>query len=331
MAYDHTLDAWAWAGAERSAALLAEIDASAAPLEVNISGLKLCNPVMTASGCYGFGREYAPVIPPSSLGAICTKCVTLEPRAGNAPPRVTETPGGMLNSIGLQNPGVDRFLREELPWLREHQAKVIVNVAAPTVADYGRLVARLAGAPGVHAIEVNVSCPNTEREGMTFGVNAKATESVIRAVRRETSLPVICKLTPNVTDIAEIALAAEEAGADAISLINTLLGMTIDTETRRPVLGNTMGGLSGPAVRPVAVRMVWQVRKASKLPIIGLGGIADARDAIEFILAGASAVQVGSICFTNPMAPLEIIAGIGRYLARTGISLDRLVGLAHRT
>lgn len=330
MAPDSRSDAWAWAGSARAQALLAEI-ATLPVLETNLSGLRIRNPVMAASGCYGFGREYAPLIPPSSLGAVCTKCVTLEPRAGNAPPRVVETPSGMLNSIGLQNPGVDAFLREELPWLREHQAKVIVNIAAPTASDYGRLVAKLDGAPGVAAIEVNVSCPNTEREGMIFGVNAKATEQVVRSVRRETSLPLICKLTPNVTDVAEIALAAEEGGADVISLINTLLAMTIDIETRRPVLGNTVGGLSGPAVRPVAVRMVWQVRRATKLPIIGMGGIASAQDAIEFMLAGASAVQVGTACFTNPLAPLEIIAGLGHYLAQTGLTLDRLVGSAHRT
>jgi len=323
-------DSWAWAGVDRAADLRRRIAAAEVPLDVNIAGLRLSNPVITASGTYGFGREYAPLIPPASLGAVCTKCVTLEPRAGNRPPRVTETPAGMLNSIGLENPGVDAFLREELPWLREHQARVIVNVAGQTAADYGRLVARLDGAPGVAAIEVNVSCPNVEREGMTFGVNPKSTEAVVRAVRRETSLPVICKLTPNVTDVSEIATAAEEAGADAISLINTLQGMAIDLDTQRPVLGNVMGGLSGPAIRPVAVRMVWQVRRACKVPVIGMGGIATAEDAMEFILAGASAIQVGSACFTNPLAPLEIIDGIGLYLQRTGLTLEQATGLAQR-
>ena len=332
MAAVHNKDSWIWAGQERVAALLAQIGELGVPvgLATNLGGLRLRNPVITASGCYGFGQEYAPAIPPEALGAICTKCVTLEPRAGNKPPRVVETPAGMLNSIGLQNPGVDGFLRTELPWLREHQARVIVNIAGRTIAEYGQLVAKLDGAPGIAAIEVNVSCPNVEREGMAFGVSAKSTEAVMRAVRRETSLPLICKLTPNVTDVVEIARAAEEAGADVISLINTLLGMSIDTATQKPVLGNVFGGLSGPAVRPVAVRMVWQVRQAVKLPIIGMGGIADARDAMEFILAGASAIMVGTACFTNPLAPLEVAAGIAAYLDQHGLQLEEAIGRAHQ-
>ena len=323
-------EAWSWAGTERAAQLVAEIERLAAksPLEVNISGLRMPNPVLTASGTYGFGREYAPLVPPAALGAICSKCVTLRPRAGNPSPRVTETPAGMLNSIGLQNPGADGFLREELPWLFDQGARVIVNIAGGTVADYASLVAKLDSAPGVVAFEVNVSCPNVEREGMAFGVSPKSTELVVRAVRRETSLPVICKLTPNVTNVVEIAQAAEEAGADAISLINTLLGMAIDVESQRPVLGNTLGGLSGPAIKPVALRMVWQVRAVTRLPIIGMGGIVTAEDALEFILAGASAVAVGSACFVNPLAPLEIIHGIAAYLDRTGLALRDAVGRA---
>ncbi len=323
---------WAWAGRDRAQALLAGIAAAAkrVSMATNIAGLRLENPVLTASGTYGFGREYAPLVPPSALGAVTTKCVTRQPRHGNRAPRVTEAPAGMLNSIGLQNPGVDEFLRTELPWLREHQACVVVNIAGATVSEYGRLTARLDGAPGISAIEINVSCPNVEREGMAFGVSAKATAAVVKCVRRETSLPIICKLTPNVTDIAEIAAAAEEAGADAISLINTLLGMTIDLETRRPVIASTFAGLSGPAIRPVAVRMVWQVRQAVKVPVIGMGGIATAGDAMEFILAGANAVAVGSACFRNPLAPLEVISGIAAYLERHGLTLDEATGLAQK-
>jgi dihydroorotate dehydrogenase (NAD+) catalytic subunit len=325
---------WAWAGRERAEALLARIkslsDRRPGILATGVGDLALANPVLTASGTYGFGREYAPLVPPAALGAITTKCVTLEVRQGNPSPRVTETPAGMLNSIGLQNPGVDEFLRSELPWLRESNATVVVNIAAATVSDYARLTARLADAEGIGGLEINVSCPNVEREGMAFGVSPTATAAVIAAVRRETSLPVICKLTPNVTDIAEIAMAAEAAGADAISLINTLLGMVIDVETRRPVIANTFAGLSGPAIRPVAVRMVWQVRQAVRVPVIGMGGIASATDALEFILAGASAVAVGSACFANPLLPLEVIAGIGEYLERCNLTLTEAVGLAHK-
>ncbi|MDP2872669.1 MAG: dihydroorotate dehydrogenase [Bacillota bacterium] len=307
------------------ASLRAQID-----LCCNLGGLQLGSPVLVASGTYGFGREYGALYSPALLGAVCTKCVTLEPRAGNVPPRVTETPAGMLNSIGLENPGVDVFLREELPWLRDQGARVVVNIAGHTVAEYGRLTARLDGTPGIAGLEVNVSCPNVDRGGMAFGVSAKSTEAVMRVIRKETSLPLICKLTPNVTDVTEIARAAEESGADVLSLINTLLGMAIDIETRRPVIGNTFGGLSGPAVKPVALRMVWQVRQAVKLPLLGLGGIACAEDAVEFILAGASAVAVGSGTFSNPLLPLEVTVGLGGYLKRTGLRLADAVGLAHR-
>lgn len=325
-------DLWAHSLAGRARALEARLAAitSEMDLAINLGGLRLRNPVLAASGTYGFAREYAALYSPALLGAVCTKCVTLEPRAGNRPPRVTETPAGMLNSIGLENPGVDAFLRDELPWLRDQGACVVVNIAGHTVAEYGRLTARLDGTPGIAALEVNVSCPNVDRGGMAFGVSAKATEAVMRSVRRETSLPLICKLSPNVTDIVEIASAAEECGADALSLINTLLGMAIDVATRRPVIGNTFGGLSGPAIKPVALRMVWQVRRAVKLPLLGMGGIACPEDAVEFVLAGASAVAVGSAVFSNPLLPLEVAVGLAGYLSETGLSLADAVGLAHK-
>jgi dihydroorotate dehydrogenase (NAD+) catalytic subunit len=317
---------------DRAARLLQELDALSGQvnLALNLGGLRLRNPVLVASGTYGFGREYAAFYSPAVLGAVCTKCVTLEPRAGNPPPRVTETPSGMLNSIGLENPGLEVFLRQDLPWLNGQRARVVVNMAGHTEAEYGRLASMLDGAPGVAALEINVSCPNVERGGMAFGTDPRVCGSVVRTVRRETSLPLICKLTPNVTDITEIARAAEEAGADVISLINTLLGMAIDIEARRPVLGNTLGGLSGPAIKPVALRLVWQVRRAVKLPLIGMGGIASAEDAVEFMLAGADAVAVGSAMFSNPLAPLEVLVGLARYLKHTGLKPADLRGLAQR-
>jgi len=324
-------DQWTAPLAARVNRLAAEIGmlSKTVDLHTNLGGLKLPSPVLVASGTFGFGREYGALLPLSLLGGICTKCVTLEPRAGNRPPRVTETPAGMLNSIGLENPGLDAFLREELPWLRAQGMPVVVNIAGHTIAEYGRLASRLDGHDGISALEVNVSCPNVERGGMTFGVSPRATEAVMKAVRKETSLPLICKLTPNVTEITDLAQAAEQGGADVLSLINTLLGMAIDVETRRPVIGNTFAGLSGPAIRPVAVRMVWQVRKAVKLSLIGLGGITSGRDAMEFILAGASAVAVGSAIFRDPLTPLEVTAGIARYLSRTGLKLKEAVGAAH--
>jgi dihydroorotate dehydrogenase (NAD+) catalytic subunit len=325
-------EAWAEAYSGRVTELASEIRslASELDLQVNLGGLKLATPVVVASGTFGFGREYSALFPLSLLGGLCTKCVTLEPRVGNRPPRVTETPAGMLNSIGLENPGVRAFLREELPWLRGQGTAVIVNMAGHTVSDYGRLASQLDGNDGIAALEINVSCPNVERGGMAFGVSPKATEAVVKAVRRETSLPLVCKLTPNVTDIVELARAAERGGADALTLINTLLGMAVDIGTRKPVIGNTFAGLSGPAIRPVAVRMVWQVTQAVRLPVIGLGGIGCGDDAIEFILAGASAVAVGSSIFRNPLAPLEVTAGVARYLKRSGLALSEAIGLAQR-
>ncbi len=300
-------------------------------MEVNLAGLILKNPVMTASGTFGYGREYAHVVPLRELGAVVVKGTTLLARDGNPPPRVVETPAGMLNAIGLQNVGVDAFLRDELPFLRDAGATVVLNLAGHTVKDYEEATARVDGAPGLHAIEVNISCPNVSMGGMAFGVSPKSAYEVVAAVRKRTALPVIAKLSPNVTDIKQIATAVVEAGADAVSLINTLVGMAIDVDARQPVLKNVTGGLSGPAVRPVAVRMVWDVCSCVDVPVVGIGGISTARDALEFIMAGASAVQVGTAMFREPTAPLEVIKGIGEYLTQNSLCLEEIVGIARRS
>jgi dihydroorotate dehydrogenase (NAD+) catalytic subunit len=299
-------------------------------LAVEIAGLKLQNPVLTASGTFGFGAEYAPFVELDRLGALVVKSLTLSPRAGNPPPRLVETPAGVLNSIGLQNPGVEVFLEEHLPFLRRLKTPLIVSIAGEEPEEYAALAARLAGVPGIAALEVNISCPNVKRGGLQFGADPRAAAEVTRAVKKQCRLPVIVKLTPNVTSIAAVAEAAAAAGADALSLINTLSGMAIDIERRRPVLGNVVGGLSGPAVRPVAVRAVWEVYRAVKVPLIGMGGIFCAADALEFILAGARAVAVGTASFVNPRAALEVLAGIERYLKAHGIEdINELVGAAH--
>lgn len=298
-------------------------------LSVRIGGLHLKNPVLVASGTFGYGREYCGALPLSKLGGIMTKGTSLEPWAGNPPPRVTETPAGMLNAIGLQNPGVEHFLKVDLPWLREQNATIIVNLVGKTTDDYAQVAGRLDGQSGVSALELNISCPNVKEGGIAFGTDPRLVHEVVRVVRRSTVLPLIVKLSPNVTSIVEIARAAEDAGADALSLINTLLGMAIDIRSRRPVLGNVFGGLSGPAIKPVALRMVWQVAGASKLPVIGLGGITSAEDALEFILAGASAVAIGTAIFRDPAVPLKVIDGLDEYCCRSGISrLADLVGQA---
>ncbi len=298
-------------------------------LAVDLGGLKMKNPVTTASGTFGFGPEYAPYIDLNKLGAIVVKGTTLEPRLGNPTPRIAETPAGMLNCIGLQNPGVDYFIEHSLPYLKEYDTPVIVNIAGNTLDDYAEVTRRLSAADGVAALEVNISCPNVKHGGMVFGTSCAMASEVIRVVRQSTRLPVIAKLSPNVTDIVGIARGVAEAGADALALINTLLGMKIDTHTRKPVLGNIMGGLSGPAVRPVAVRMVWQVAQAVKLPILGMGGIVTAEDAIEFILAGATAVAVGTANFVNPGATMDILAGIIQYMEKYGVKdINELVGAA---
>jgi dihydroorotate dehydrogenase (NAD+) catalytic subunit len=283
-------------------------------LAIEIAGIKFKNPVMVASGTFGWGEEYSGVMDLSKLGAIVTKTITLKPREGNSPPRICETPSGMLNSIGLQNEGIDKLISEQLPFLAKFNIPVIVNIAGDSPDEFAELAKMLDKAKVVRAIELNISCPNVKHGGMLFGVDPIATGEVVKAVKKATSLPVIAKLTPNVTDITLIAKAAESAGADAVSLINTLLGMSIDIGTRKPRIGAGMAGLSGPAIKPVAVRMVWQVAKAVKIPVIGIGGIMTADDAIEFFLAGASAVQVGTANFVDPEAANKVIKGIEGYL-----------------
>lgn len=289
-----------------------------ADLSVQIAGVKLKNPVITASGCFGFGRDYEDFYPLERLGGVSLKGTTLERRMGNPPARIAETPAGMLNSVGLQNPGVDAFLKDDLPALQDKDTVLIANIAGACEEDYRRVAEKLAGAP-IHLIELNISCPNVKEGGAAFGNTCKGAASIVKAVKRAARQPVIVKLTPNVTDIASIARAVEAEGADGVSLINTLLGMRIDIESRRPILRNNVGGLSGPAVFPVAVRMVWQVANAVKIPVIGMGGIASARDAVEMMMAGASAVQVGAACFRDPMAPVRIIDGLTQWLDTHGI------------
>lgn len=295
-------------------------------LEVDIAGIKLKNPVITASGTFGFGREYGEFYDISRLGAIVVKGLTLKPRLGNPPPRVAETPAGMINSVGLQNPGVDSFLEDELPGLLGKGACVIANINGNTIEDYCLMMEKL-DRSGVSAVELNLSCPNVKEGGMAFGIEPQMVYAATREVRATGKKPLIVKLSPNVKDIVEIALAAQEGGADALSLINTLLAMDIDINTRRPTLANIFGGLSGPAVKPVALRMVYQVCGAVGIPVIGMGGIGDWRDAVQFLLAGARAVAVGTANFVNPYVPLEIIEGIERYLTETGFpSVNDIIG-----
>lgn len=293
-------------------------------LSVNIAGLKLKNPVIAASGTFGFGREYSQYFDLSRLGGISVKGLTLEPRKGNAPPRIAETPGGILNSVGLQNPGVHAFIRDELPFLRKYDVAVIANIAGNTIEDYCRMTEILSDAD-IDAIELNVSCPNVKEGCLLFGSTPKGVSDVTGAVRKLCKKPLIVKLTPNVTDISQNAKAAEDSGADSVSLINTLLGMAIDIDKRRPILANIMGGLSGPAVKPVAVRMVYQVAKAVKIPVIGMGGISNGNDAVEFLLAGATAVMVGTAGFVNPGVWVETAEGIEAYMTKHG--LEKVSGL----
>lgn len=295
-------------------------------LAVKIGSLHLKNPVMGASGTFGFGREYADFLDVNEIGAIVTKGVTPLPRSGNPGVRIAETPSGMLNCIGLENPGVEVFINEILPEIKKYDTAVIVNISAGTVEEYAKM-AYLLDIDGVDALEVNISCPNVKEGGIVFGTDPKAAAAVTHAVKTHTSKTVIVKLSPNVTDIVTMAKAVEEAGADAISMINTLTGMVIDVNTRKPLLGNITGGLSGPAVKPIAVRMVWQVAKAVNIPIIGMGGITCAEDAIEFMLAGASAVAVGAYNFVEPAALRTIADGIAEYMQKHGIEdVNELVG-----
>ena len=295
-------------------------------LEMDFLGMKMHTPVMTASGTFGFGEKFEEFTDLSALGAVVVKGTTLAPRRGNDGVRITETAGGMLNSIGLENPGVDYFLQTILPRIAKHQMNVIVNISGGSAEEYGELAEKL-DVPGVAAIELNVSCPNVKDGGIIFGTDPKAASAVVREAKAHTKKPVILKLSPNVTDIVQMAKAVEDAGADAVSLINTLLGMAIDIQTWRPVLGNITGGLSGPCVKPVALRMVWQVAQAVKIPVIGMGGIMTAEDAIEFFLAGASAVAVGTANFCDPAATRNIIQGLDDYLQQRQIShIREIVG-----
>jgi dihydroorotate dehydrogenase (NAD+) catalytic subunit len=289
---------------------------------VVIGGLELRNPVMTASGTFASGREFADFVDLSRLGAIVTKGVSLEPWAGNDSPRIAETASGMLNSIGLQNPGVDAFSSRDLTWLAANapDTPIVVNVSGHTVEEYAAVIGRLEAERVVAAYEVNISCPNVDAGGMSFGTNCAAAASVVRACRAATERPLIVKLTPNVTDITDIARTVEAEGADAISLINTLLGMAIDAETRRPKLARVVGGLSGPAIKPVALRMVWQVASAVDVPVIGMGGITSGADAVEFMLAGATAVAVGTANFVDPAATMKVVDGIEAYCRRHGVT-----------
>jgi len=295
---------------------------------VEIAGIPLKNPVMTASGTFGYGDEFSSFFDLNALGAIIVKTVTMHPRPGNAPPRIAETPGGMLNSIGLQNVGIDLFLKQKLPFLRTLTTPLLVNIAGKSVEEFADLAKRLSDAEGVAGIEVNISCPNVAG-GLDFGTDPRLTYEVVRSVRQATPLPVIPKLSPNVTDVTVIARAAADAGADALSLINTIVGMVIDLDSRQPKLPGATGGLSGPAIRPVAVRMVWEVAQVVKTPIIGIGGIMTGNDAVEFLLAGATAVQVGTANFLDPLAPMKVLAGIESYLTlHRFAAVTQLVGAA---
>ncbi len=301
-------------------------------LSVDIGSLRLANPLIAASGCFGYGVEYADVVDLASLGGVAVKGLFLAEREGHPPPRIVETPSGMLNAIGLQGIGVHRFIRERLPELRERRAVVIVNICGTTLDEYVEISRILSDAEGVHAIELNISCPNIKEGGITFGCSLPGTHAVVAAVRKVTRLPVIPKLTPNVTDVASFAKAAEEAGADAVSLVNTFLAMAIDVHTRRPRLSNIVGGLSGPAIRPIAVRMVYECRRAVKIPIIGMGGIATADDVLEFMIAGANAVQVGTMNFVDPFIWTKLMDGLRGYMERYRIArLQEIVGSVDTT
>ncbi|MGM9593268.1 MAG: dihydroorotate dehydrogenase [Candidatus Onthomonas sp.] len=295
-------------------------------LSVNLAGMTMKNPVVVASGTFGFGREYGQFYDLSNLGGICVKGLTLHQREGNPPPRIAETPMGILNSVGLQNPGVDGFIEHELPWLKEQDVRIIANISGNTPEEYGIMCEKLSKA-GVDMIEVNISCPNVKAGGLQYGVVPEMAAEVAAQAKGHASVPVMVKLSPNVTDITAIAKAVVEAGADAVSLINTIRGMRIDVNTRRPILKMNTGGLSGPAVLPVAVRMVWEVARAVDVPILGMGGVAKGEDAAQLMLAGASAVAVGTACFADPYAPLKVRDGLEEIAARQGLErISQLTG-----
>lgn len=296
-------------------------------LSVEIGGIWLKNPVLVAAGTFGYGEEYRELVDLNRLGGLVTKVVTLHPRDGNPPPRLVETPAGLLNSIGMANVGVGRFIEEKLPFLASLDTTVIVNVAGDTVDEYVEVVSRLDGQEGIAGLEVNISCPNVERGGLVFGSDPWLAFEVVSRVRRATRLPFMVKLSPSVTDITRIARRVEEAGADAISLVNTLVGMAVDVETRRPRLARVVGGLSGPAIKPVALALVWKAAQAVKIPVVGIGGITTSQDALEFLIAGARAVQVGTANFVDPETGLHIVEGIERYCWEKGIErVEDLVG-----
>lgn len=303
------------------------METSSIDLSVDLGPLRLKNPVLTASGTFGYGREFSKLYDPGLLGGIIVKGLSLKPRPGNPPPRIVETPCGMLNAIGLANVGLDKFLEEKLPLLREIDTQVIVNIYGHSVSEYGELAGELRGVEGVHGLEVNISCPNVEKGGMAFGTDPVSSARVTEAVAAKSDKPVIVKLSPNVTDIRVPAKAVEEAGAAAVSLINTITGMVVDVETRRPKLGNITGGLSGPAIRPVAVRMVYEVARTVDIPVIGIGGIVTARDALEFLIAGARAVEVGTANFMDPLAAPKIVEGLASFFREKGIKKpEEIVG-----
>ena len=296
-------------------------------MKVRIGDIELKNPVMPASGTFGYGEEYSPYVDLNRLGALIVKGLSLEPKQGNPPPRIIETTAGMLNAVGLENVGVKSFIKEKLPFLRQFDVPVIANVFGETVEEYTKVAGILDDVEGIAGLEINISCPNVVKGGIEFGANPDLAGEVTRSVKSVTHLPVIVKLTPNVTDITEIAKSVEEAGADAISLINTLKGMSLDIEQRIPHLKNIMGGVSGPAIKPVALRMVWEVVKQVSIPVIGIGGIMNAADAIEFLIVGAKAVQIGTANFINPRATMDILEGIEEYMMRNEISdINDLIG-----
>lgn len=296
-------------------------------LRVNIGGLVFKNPVLTASGTFGYGKEFAPYVNLHHLGAVVVKGISLEERRGNPPPRIVETAGGMLNAIGLENVGLKRFVAEKMPYLRGIGTRVIVNILGNRIEEYQCLGQQLSEVEGISALEVNISCPNVKKGGVAFGTDPAMAEAVTRAVCAHSSLPVIVKLSPNVNDITQIARAVEAGGAQAISLINTLLGMAIDVKSRRPKLANIVGGLSGPAIKPIALRMVWQVAQTVKIPVIGIGGITTTEDALEFLLAGATAIEIGTANFINPRASQEIVEGLARYVTDNRLnSISEAIG-----
>ena len=296
-------------------------------MSVDMAGIRMKNPVMVASGTFGYGPEYADLVDLNRLGAMVVKGILMEPWDGNAVPRHVEVPGGLVNAIGLQNPGVEKFVADYMPFLRNYDVPVIVNVWGRTEEEYGEVASRLSDVDGISALELNISCPNIKQGGIAFGIDPDLAGRVIRLVRDRTSLPIIPKLSPNVSDIGLFARVAEDSGADAVSLINSMPAMVIDVETRRPVLANTVGGLSGPAIHPVAVKMVWEAARGVSIPVIGMGGICGPEDALEFIIAGASAVAVGTANFSDPSTVLRVIEGIESYLTRHGLAgVRELVG-----